>query len=121
METNIIAILLLFVAPAYLLLSANLRKPIAVGNWRFNLPAPTNQYKQLTLSICELILGASTLYIILNSLMEIHYLYSLALYLIALGAGVISNVPGGIGVFESIFSLALPQVDHHALLSAIII
>src|SRR6202040_1278065 len=41
-------------------------------------------------------------------------------YLIALAAGAISNVPGGIGVFEFVLLLLLPAVPKDRLLGALV-
>ena len=42
------------------------------------------------------------------------------IYLIAIAAGVISNVPGGIGVFEAVLLLLLPSVPEVRLLGALV-
>ncbi len=41
-------------------------------------------------------------------------------YLIAIAAGIISNVPGGIGVFEAVLLLLLPSVPKDGLLGALV-
>jgi phosphatidylglycerol lysyltransferase len=43
-----------------------------------------------------------------------------AVFIIAIAAGVISNVPGGIGVFETVLLLLLPEVPKDRLLGALV-
>jgi len=52
---------------------------------------------------------------------SVHFMVFLGVYLVAISAGLLSNVPGGIGVFEAIILLAFPDAAREVLLSKIIL
>src|SRR5258706_539131 len=64
--------------------------------------------------------ASSVLYLLLPPQAEIGFGAFAGLYLIAIAAGVISNVPGGIGVFEAILLLLLPSMPKGSLLGALV-
>jgi phosphatidylglycerol lysyltransferase len=68
----------------------------------------------------DLLCAASVLYVLLPQQAEIGFGAFAGLYLIAIAAGVISNVPGGIGVFEAILLLLLPSMPKGSLLGALV-
>ena len=45
----------------------------------------------------------------------------LAVFLASFSAGLVSNAPGGLGVFELVFITALPSLDKHQILAALIV
>ena len=64
--------------------------------------------------------AASVLYVLLPHQAAISFAAFAGIYLIAIAAGVISNVPGGIGVFEAVLLLLLPDVPKDRLLGALV-
>ncbi|HEV7431762.1 MAG TPA: bifunctional lysylphosphatidylglycerol flippase/synthetase MprF, partial [Steroidobacteraceae bacterium] len=64
--------------------------------------------------------ATSVLYVLLPREAAMSFGAFAAVYLIALAAGAISNVPGGIGVFEFVLLLLLPSVPKDRLLGALI-
>lgn len=75
--------------------------PICVGNWKVSLPRPSIALAQFGVSIIDLSFAAATLYVLLAPVIDISFLGFLGIYLLALAAGLISGVPGGVGVFET--------------------
>ena len=115
-----IGIALVALALAYVGLPLLRRTPLSVGNWRIELPSFPITVAQLSIAIVDLGCAAATLYVLLEPELAIGYGAFLGLYLLALAAGIVSSLPGGIGVFEAVLLIALPDVDREALLSAII-
>ena len=64
--------------------------------------------------------AASVLYVLLPPQAAIGFSAFAGVYLIALAAGAVSNVPGGIGVFEFVLLLLMPSVPKDRLLGALI-
>ncbi len=113
---------LLVASVAVYLIGSSLRRgPLQIGSWRIGIPATRIAWLQLVLSIGDLICASSTLYVLLAPALGIDYWTFLGLYLIAIAAGVLSSLPGGIGVFEAVLLLTLPNVDREALLSTVIV
>lgn len=114
-------VLFLAVPGAYLAVSLLRRAPIEIGNWRVAVPRPQIALAQLGISVADLAFAAATLYVLLAPVLEIGFFPFLGIYLLALAAGLLSSIPGGIGVFEAVLVAALPDVDKSALLGTIIV
>ena len=68
----------------------------------------------------DLLCAAGVLYVLLPPQAAIGFAAFAGLYLIAIAAGVISNVPGGVGVFESVLLLLFRTVPADHLLGALL-
>jgi phosphatidylglycerol lysyltransferase len=114
-------VLLLLFPVAYLGMSVFRKTPLTFRNWRIAVPGPRIAATQIVISIADLVFSAATLFVLLAPSTEISFLHFLAIYLLAMAAGVISSVPGGIGVFEAVLVAALPQLHPAELIGTIII
>ncbi len=112
---------LLAVPLAYVALTAFRRSPVRIGDWSISIPKPRIAVAQVGVAAADIAFAAATLYVLLEPQLHIGFFLFLGVYMLALGAGVVSNVPGGIGVFEAVLVAALPQVELSALLGIIII
>jgi len=95
--------------------------PLRIGNWQTEFPRVSITAGQLLLSVADLSLAAATLYVLLAPALEITFPAFVGIYLIAIAAGLVSNVPGGLGVFEATLLLAFPDIDRALLLSTIVV
>lgn len=113
--------LLLAVPFVYITFTFWRRTPVSTRSWSIAVPRPGIALAQVSIAAIDLMFAAATLYVLLDSSLHIGFFSFLGIYLLAMGAGVISNVPGGIGVFEAILVAAFPQVELSALLGTIIL
>lgn len=111
---------LLLVCLFYLFGVAIIRRPIRIGPWDVQLPSARMGAFQFLLASTDIVLTSLVLYVLVQSATPVHYFAFLAAFLLAMVAGALSNVPGGIGVFESAMILLLPQVPVSILLGAIL-
>jgi phosphatidylglycerol lysyltransferase len=95
-------------------------RPIRIGRFRLALPSARMVAAQIVVSGVDIGLAAAVLYVVLPPLHGIGYWGFLGLFSIALLLGVVSNVPGGIGVFESVMMLGLRHSDNAAILGGIL-
>lgn len=98
-----------------------LRRPFELGNWQVRPPRLSISLGQLAVSMADLVLACATLYVLLAPHLEMGPVSFLGVYLLAVGAGIISSLPGGLGVFEAVLFAALPQVDRGILLATILL
>lgn len=82
------------------------RRALHFGRWRIEAPAPGLLAVQLAVTLVEMVMGALVLYLFLRA--DIAFVPFLAVYLAATMAGILSHVPGGVGVFETVIIAALP-------------
>lgn len=97
----------LSIVVAYLISSAFSQKSLKVLNWRIpHLPLKITLV-QIGISSLDWMLSAAIFYMLLPTSSLLSYPSCLGIYLLAQFAGVVSNVPGGLGVFETVMLLLL--------------
>jgi len=84
------------------------RRPLIWRGWQVRVPAPALAVGQMAVTSVDWLLAAATLYVLLPDQVQVSYPAFLGLFTLGQGAAMISHVPGGLGVFETVllFSLA---------------
>ncbi|MFA5812299.1 MAG: hypothetical protein WC956_08230, partial [bacterium] len=75
-----------------------------------SIPAPHIRIGQVVISCSEWMLAAATLYILFEPGLSISYPAFLAIFISAYVAGFMSQVPGGLGVFDGIILISLKSI-----------
>jgi len=88
----------------------------SLGRYSLNLPGARLGALQLLISVADVLAAAAVLYSLLPETPPFGSF--LLVYLVALAAGVLSHVPGGVGVFEAILLAAFGQTLGTAPLAA---
>jgi phosphatidylglycerol lysyltransferase len=113
-------VVLLAAVAAYLWLVCTRHEPLRFRRLVIPVPKPRIAFAQLAVACADLLCAASVLYVLLPEQAAISFAAFAGIYLIAIAAGVISNVPGGIGVFEAVLLLLLQSVPKGRLLGALV-
>jgi phosphatidylglycerol lysyltransferase len=86
------------------------KKSIKISHdMKFQIPTTPMAMFQMLLGMADSVLAGLVLYFCLIPFVDIPFGTYIGLFVIAQTSGVFSQVPGGIGVFETIFMLALPD------------
>lgn len=97
-------------------------KAISIKGFSIAPPSPSIAFQQVFIGTVDLTIAAIVLYIPLLNFTEISFPEFLIYYLVAQLLGLVSQVPGGIGIFESSFLyLASEKFPAESLLSSLII
>ncbi|MEO8035874.1 MAG: lysylphosphatidylglycerol synthase domain-containing protein, partial [Acidobacteriota bacterium] len=104
---RLLGLVLVIPAIAYMFWIVIRREPIKIGHWEFELPTPLLFVGQVLVSSIDWIIAASVLYLLLPDSLPLTFTNFLGIFLLAQIAGVFSNIPGGLGVFEAITLLFL--------------
>lgn len=83
-------------------------KSVRIGQLRFDIPSTKMAFYQTLLGMTDSVLAGLVLYFCMTPFVHIPFGTFIGLFVVAQTTGVFSQVPGGIGVFESVFLLALP-------------
>lgn len=102
----------------YLLVTAVFEHPIRVWRWSLVLPAPRLAFAQIALGSLNFALMAASLHQLVAALEDMPYLKLLAVYALGQAAGLLSHVPGGLGVLEATVLYLLPGAASLAALVA---
>ncbi len=105
---------------AYLWLVCTRHAPLKFRKIVIPVPKPRVAFAQIGISCVDMLCATSVLYVLLPREAAIGFFAFAGVYLLALAAGAISNVPGGIGVFEFVLLLLMPAVPADRLLGALI-
>ena len=115
-----VGVLVLGAIAAYVVVPAIRPVTIQMPFWSLRLPSARTAAAQTLLGAIDLMLMSAVIYVLLPTNIGTDFFAYLGVFAAALAAGVISHVPGGIGVFESVMLVGLPEVPAASLLSAIL-
>ena len=96
-------------------------RPLKIGPFRVDYPRPAVMSRQLIAAPMELLGAAGIIYFALPAAGNPGFITVLAVFLASFSAGLVSHAPGGLGVFELVFITALPGIDKHQILAALIV
>lgn len=104
---RMIAIASLLAIGLLLMVLGSRNAPLKFWKWQIALPSPGVMSLQILITLAEVLAGGFVLYTLLP-ISELSFYAFIVTFTIATMAGVISHVPGGVGVFETIIIAALP-------------
>jgi phosphatidylglycerol lysyltransferase len=99
----------LALAIAYAALGWWIKRPLKVFGYGLKVPSPATSMAQVGLSLADLALAGAVLFLSMPNFTSVGYLHVLAVFVVALTAGIISHVPGGVGVFDTIVLVGLEE------------
>ena len=102
-----LGVLLTCIAGSYVLFCALRKEPFVIRNWQVSLPSPLLAMSQILVSSLDWALAAGVLYVLLPVGSGMDYVHFFGIFLLAQVVGLVSQVPGGLGVFESVIVLFL--------------
>jgi glycosyltransferase 2 family protein len=95
----------------YLLLAAVVRGPLTVRKFSLELPALRLALAQIVIGPLNFACVAACLHQALAAVADVAYLGVASVYVIANTTAILSHVPGGLGVIESVVMYLLPNAD----------
>lgn len=119
---GIAGIICLALVGVYMLAVVLRRKPIALLGWQLRVPSPALSIGQFVITSTDWLLAAGVLYALLPNQMHTAYPKFIGIFMLGQGLGMISHVPGGLGVFETVLLFALSDgSDAPALTAALLL
>jgi phosphatidylglycerol lysyltransferase len=112
---------LMLVPPLYLLSTFVRRTPLRYRSFELPLPSPPIAIGQVLISAVDWALAGAVLYVLLPP-SPLTFLAFLGIFLVAILLGMVSHVPGGVGVFEGLMVVLLkPFLASSELLPALVV
>ncbi len=102
-----LGVLFLLMVGGYLAWSLFRKVPIKVGGWEFPVPSPQLFFTQVGIACLDWALAGTVLYALLPLDARLSYAGFISIFLLAQLVGIVSQVPGGLGVFETVTLLLL--------------
>jgi phosphatidylglycerol lysyltransferase len=110
-----LAIVLTLVPLAWFAAAALVRRPIRVERWAFSTPTPQVAARQILIGALDWGLASGVLYVLMPQEIVGGFGHFLAIFVLAQMAGLISHVPGGLGVFEAVMLAGFGATGNHGL------
>ena len=86
------------------------KKPLRLAGHDFPTPSYAFSGRQIVVAVMDLAASSAAFYWLLPAEAPLTYPAFAGCYVLAMAAGIASNVPGGLGVFESVLLLTMPGV-----------
>lgn len=112
-------LLLLGGALAYTLLATFYRRELKLFGLRLTLPGFRATMAQLIVGFLDLAAAAAALYLLLPDAGMPPFIGFIVVYAVAMIAGALSHAPGGLGVFEAVVIVMLPDIPRDEVLAAL--
>ncbi len=101
------------------------QKPVKIKGFELYLPSVSITFWQTVISSIDIVLSSVVLWVLLLNKVDISFSGFVMVFVVAQVAGVISQVPGGIGVFEGAFLWLMSDIQgsdqHVALIGALLL
>ena len=119
---NALGVLCLTLVAAYATVGYWRRAPLSLWGFQLRVPSPGFAGVQIAVSGIDWLLVASVLYVLLPQNDVFNFATFLGVFVLAYFLGIISNVPGGLGVFEAVILKSLHgSVPPEAVLSSLLV
>ncbi len=116
-----VGVLFLGLIAAFLAASFVRKRPFTFKGLELAVPRPPMAAAQIAIAALDWTFAGTVLYALLPSEWNITFLHFLGIFLFAQVAGLLSHVPGGLGVFETMMVLlSPPELPHADLLAAMV-
>jgi uncharacterized membrane protein YbhN (UPF0104 family) len=106
---------------AYLGYAALMHRPFKIGSVLLALPRFDVTAGLIVVSAVDMALASGVLYVLLPPGTSVSYFSFMGIYVIAVVIGILTHVPGGLGVFETVVVLTVPGGTSEALVGALIV
>ena len=118
---RILGFVFLAIVAAYAAGSILQLKPLVIGGFRVEYPKPGIAMRQFAAATLELLGAAGIIYFALPEAGNPGFFTVVAVFLASFSAALVSNAPGGLGVFELLFINAMPGVPKGEVLAALLL
>jgi uncharacterized membrane protein YbhN (UPF0104 family) len=106
-----VGIVLLLAVLLYLTLSAFVHRPIRIGHFALPVPRLSLALGQVAAGTTDFLLVSAVLHQMLSATTTIGYFPVAATYVPATAAGIVTHVPGGLGVIEAVILSLVPGAN----------
>lgn len=105
----------------YLIACARQSGPLNILGWTLPVPTLRQALAQFALAATDIAIASAALLVLLPPETWHHYPDFLVAYVVAVVVALLAHAPGGIGVFEAVILVTLPEVDKASLVSALML
>jgi len=117
-----VGMIFIAVVAAYLIVIALRRRPLTIRGWEFAIPSVPISVGQIAIASLDWLLACGVLYALLPAAAKLTYIKFVGIFMLAQAAGLLSYVPGGLGIFETVILLLLSdRLEKPAIVSCLVL
>ena len=117
-----LGVLFVTAAGAYIAATLAGKTTLVIKEWKFSLPSWRLALAQMVVACADWLLAGAVLYCLLPKGSPLGFGHFLEIFLLAQLGGLVSQVPGGLGVFESaILIMVPPEMNNAQLVGALVV
>ncbi len=117
-----IGAIFLAIVLAYVLATALRRRPISLWGWELAIPSLPISLGQIGIASIDWLLACGVLFALLPGAGDLTFSQFLGIFMLAQAVGLLSHVPGGLGVFETVTLLLLSgKLEKSAVVSSLVL
>ena len=116
----LVGVALLGIVLAYFVWTCSRRARLEFRGWLLRPPGAAIGAIQVITGTIDLGLSCAVLWLMLPATAHVNFVAFAGVYAIGVTAGLISHVPGGLGVFETVVVIAVPEIPADALLGSLL-
>lgn len=116
MTTAVTALVSLIGLVIYFWAALYYKKPFTIKGVEFDMPTFKMALAQVFIGGADILMASLVLYFALIAFVDIPFVTFIGVFIIAQVLGVFSQVPGGLGVFETLFMYIIPGEHNQAML-----
>jgi phosphatidylglycerol lysyltransferase len=106
----------------YMILVTLRRRPLIFHEWEFSIPSVPISAGQIVIASFDWLLACGVLYVLLPATAQLTFIQFIGLFMLAQAAGLLSYVPGGLGVFEATTLLLLSDyIETSSIISCLVL
>jgi len=105
----------------YLVACARQTGPLSILGWTLPVPTTRQALAQFALAATDIAIASAALLVLLPEVAWHHYPDFVVAYVVAMVVAMVTHAPGGLGVFEAVILVNLPEVEKPALVTALIL
>lgn len=106
---------------AYIVLGGLMRRPWRLFSRSLMMPRPKTALAQVLVAGLDLCCAAAALFLLLPAAADVSYPAFAGVYVLAILAGLIAHVPGGLGVFETTVMVLVPGAPADTMFGALLV
>jgi len=118
---RVIGVICLGLVTAYAAGSIFNLRPLNIGKLRIDYPRPGIMLRQFIAAPMEILGAAGIIYFALPQQGNPGYFVVLGVFMASFSAALVSEAPGGLGIFELLFIKAMPAMAPHKVLTALLV
>lgn len=97
------------------------QRAITVRGFRLRLPGAGLTLGQIAIAVTDIVFASAALYVLMPPELGVDFPTFAGIFVAALTLGILAHTPGGIGVFEAMILLALPDAPPDVILGRLIL